>query len=64
MCAAAADALVAALRLQLGYLPLHLATKHKASEAVVLALLQAHPEGAKATDYVRLRRWPPVCACM
>ena len=38
------------LRLQDGWLPLHRASSNNASEAVVLALLQAYPEGAKAAQ--------------
>ena len=39
--------------LQNGYLPLHWAANKEASEAVVRALLDAHPQGAKEKEKVR-----------
>ena len=41
------------MQAQVGLLPLHLALKYQASEAVVRALLGAYPQAAKVKDKVR-----------
>ena len=41
---------------QFGNLPLHLAARGNTSEAVIKALLEAHPEGAKEKNHVRGQR--------
>ena len=54
---------VAFCRVQDGNLPLHHAAKHKASEAVVRVLLDAHPNGATESNKVHLGDAPPSHPC-